>query len=107
MDPPTPLSLPSNLPYPIIISRLLSSPDSYISRGTRLLEYSFTSDTSRHALGRARRKGEHEGGSEKKDADEARENDMVGTWDSPVEGTLVQWEEGVKAGMRIEKRHAR
>jgi RNA polymerase II subunit A-like phosphatase len=93
------------LPYPITISRLLISPGSEITRGTRLLEFSFTSDTSRRVLERARRRVEEGKAGKAEGEDEARENDMVGSWESPVDGTLVEWEDAAKAGTKVEKRH--
>lgn len=101
-DDPTPLSLPSHLPYPITITRLVAPLQSTVTRGTKLLEYTFTSDTARRAISRRA-----EGKIVDREDERAAEGDMVGSWESPVEGELLKWGHGVQAGLRIEKRHAR
>ena len=76
----TELSLLPELPYPIIVSSLDLHPPSEVSRGSRLLTYSFTYLSS--AAG----------------AFETR----FGTWDSPIEGTLDLWK--VKPGDSISQK---
>lgn len=101
-DDPTPLTLPTHLPFPLTITRLFPSSSTTLVRGDKLLEYTFTSDTSRRALSRiaaGKPAGSEDG--------EPRENDMVGSWECPIDGEMVRWGEGVKVGMKIEKRHAR
>ncbi|WWD19477.1 hypothetical protein CI109_103937 [Kwoniella shandongensis] len=101
-DPPTQLSLPSNLPFPIRITRLIVHPGDNVRRGSRLLEYSFMSNEQRakvdkrHNEGRTAdlSKGEFEG------------DDLSGTWESLIEGEVVGWLEGVTMGMVIERRQA-
>lgn len=110
-DDPTPLSLPSHLPYPIIITRLYpSSSLSDIQRGSKVFEYSFTSDTSRRALAKSAIAKDGSAGPRKRGegAEEGvGENDMIGSWESPVEGEFIKWGAGVKAGMMIERKNAR
>lgn len=101
-DDPTPLSLPPHLPYPIKISRLIANTGDSIDRGTRLLEYTFTSDTSKRALAAKGANGNGTGS----DGFVGRENDMVGSWESPVEGVLEKWGK-VRLGERLEARAAR
>lgn len=57
----TPIPLPPNLPYPLRISSLDTQIQSKVTRGTRLLTYSFANAT------------------------------QFGTWDAPVDGTLDRW----------------
>ncbi|WVO12433.1 hypothetical protein L204_100032 [Cryptococcus depauperatus] len=98
-DPPTSLSLPSSFPYPITITRIVATPGQTIKRGTRLLEYTFMSVTKRS--GKEQRKL---GGSEwDKEKLEDNKNDMSGTWESLIEGELIEWKD-IKVGMVIEKR---
>lgn len=110
-DDPTPLSLPSHLPYPIVITRLFpSSSNDALIRGSKILEYSFTSDTSRRALAKLARdkSGNVEGIRKRGEGEEegVGENDMIGSWECPVEGEFVKWGVGVKVGMIIERKHA-
>ncbi|ORX40742.1 hypothetical protein BD324DRAFT_611918 [Kockovaella imperatae] len=79
------VELPTSLPYPIRITRVLA--DGEVQRGTALLEYAFTSDEARKELAKGG-KGEW---------------DMVGSWDSAIEGRLDRWEEWVKPGTRVER----
>lgn len=81
----TELSLPSELPYPITICSLDVHSPAEISRGTRLLTYSFTylshaSDSSETRFG-------------------------TGTWDSPIEGSLDLWK--VTPGDTITQKRSR
>ncbi|ODO10328.1 hypothetical protein I350_02557 [Cryptococcus amylolentus CBS 6273] len=100
-DPPTTISLPPSLPYPITITRLIANPGDPLRRGSRLLEYSFMSSdqreriSKRRAQGRAADKGKGEIGGD----------DMVGSWDSLIEGDAVAWK-GAKVGLVVEKRDA-
>ncbi|OCF39097.1 hypothetical protein I317_07121 [Kwoniella heveanensis CBS 569] len=101
-DPPTQLSLPLSLPYPITITRLLVVPGTSVQRGSHLLEYSFMSRAQREALDKREKEG--------RKADilrgEVDGNDGSGTWDCLVEGEVVSWEEGVRVGMEVERRQA-
>ncbi|CAD6571192.1 MAG: Carboxy-terminal domain (CTD) phosphatase [Tremellales sp. Tagirdzhanova-0007] len=96
-DPPTPLSLPPNLPYPLTITRLLARPNHAVSRGEPLLEYAFTSDTTRRELERLASVPGHA----------LRGNDMIGTWDSSIDGEIVRWDEKLRPGFAIEIKHIR
>ena len=98
-DPPTGLSLPPSLPYPLTITRLLVRPGQSVIRGTPLVEYTFTSDTSRNALSK--------GVVDPADTDGVRENDMVGTWESGIEGDLVNWAEWARVGEVVHANHSR
>jgi RNA polymerase II subunit A-like phosphatase len=103
-DPPTPFSPPSTLPYPITLTRLLVKPGSSVSRGDKLLEYSFLSSTRRRELEKRARASEAEG---EEGVDESKwENDMMGSWESPVGGEVVKWV-GVEVGKKVERRFAR
>lgn len=84
MSSPTSLHLPPTLPFPIKIASLDIHPPSQVSRGTRLLTYSFAyvPPSPNSAL-------------------ETR----FGTWDSSIEGTLQGWK--VKVGDVIPERKAR
>ena len=68
MSTPTPLHLPTHLPYPIKIVSYEVQPGSQVQRGTRLLTYSFTHTSQ-------------------EDGKETR----FATWDSPIEGELGSW----------------
>ena len=104
-EPATPLTLPSHLPFPLTITRLLARPSSQVSRGVPLLEYAFTSDTSRRELDRVsawspsalRTSGQDE---------DARENDMVGVWESAIQGEVVRWDAAFRPGLRVGRKHA-
>ncbi|WVF73129.1 hypothetical protein IAT40_007948 [Kwoniella sp. CBS 6097] len=101
-DPPTQLSLPSSLPYPITITRLLVKTGTTVQRGTHLLEYSFMSRAQREAIEKRTKEG--------RKADVSRGevdgNDGSGTWDCLVDGEVVSWEDGVRVGMQLERRQA-
>jgi len=93
-DPPTPLHFPPTLPFPITITRFLVSPSQEISRGTPLVEYSFTSISTRQALTKSRREG-------KTALKDLQEWDMVASWESGTEGEVVKWATGIRAGSII------
>ncbi|WVR07840.1 hypothetical protein IAU60_004883 [Kwoniella sp. DSM 27419] len=101
-DPPTPLSLPTSLPFPITITRLLVQPGAAVRRGTHLLEYSFMSRQQREAIERRAKEGRR--------ADvnrgEVEGDDGSGTWDCLVDGEVVAWEQAARLGTRIERRQA-
>jgi RNA polymerase II subunit A-like phosphatase len=94
----TPLHLPGHFPYPITITKLSLGPGEEVQRGIRLLEYSFTSATNRKLAYEARRKGEKV---------TVKENDMVGSWECSVEGTLERWAKHVEVGRSIDAKGAR
>lgn len=96
----TPLNLPPGLPYPINVTRVMAEAGTKVHRGDRMLEYSFLSATRRKELDALATQG--------RDAPaEMRKNDMVGSWESPVDGEIVSWEPTIKPGAQIERRHAR
>lgn len=100
MVEPTPLSLPPDLPYPITLTRLLVVPGVEVYRGTRLAEYKFLSATRRKENDAKTRAGKSVSAKE-------REDDMVGSWESPIDGTVTRWEAGTKVGLTIEAKHHR
>lgn len=102
-DDPTPLSLPSTLPFPITVSRLHAAAGESISRGKPLLTYTFTSATATRELARLARGLQLSEGVRREDV---REGDMSATWESGIEGDLIRWEESVELGKVIERRHA-
>jgi len=79
----TELSLPPELPYPIIVSSIELGPAAQVARGSRLLTYSYA-----HV-------------SLASDSSETR----FGTWDSPIEGTIHSWK--IKPGDVISQTRAR
>jgi len=95
---PTGISLPSTLPYPFTVTRLFTRPGTSVSRGSPLFEYSFTSATSRKALERKTK-----GLPAQEGDDDARESDMVGVWDSELEGVLTKWADGLIVVADIER----
>ncbi|KAK8853067.1 hypothetical protein IAR55_003768 [Kwoniella newhampshirensis] len=101
-DPPTPLSLPSNLPFPITLTRLIVHPGDNVRRGSRLLEYSFMSNEQRLKVEKRR----DEGRSADLSKGEFEGDDLSGTWESLINGEAVGWLGGVKTGMVIERRQA-
>ncbi|WVR00306.1 hypothetical protein IAU59_007449 [Kwoniella sp. CBS 9459] len=101
-DPPTQLSLPPSLPYPITITRLLVKPGVTVQRGTHLLEYSFMSRAQREAIDKRTK----EGRKAEISRGEVDGNDGSGTWDCLIEGEVVGWEDGVRVGIGIERRQA-
>lgn len=98
--PPTPLALPLHLPYPIRVARLVVAPGDEVQRGSRLLEYTYTSPDARRALQRL------DTGKMTELPDGVREDDMAGSWDCPVDGRVAAWV-GVEVGSRINVRRGR
>ena len=97
-DEATPLTLPPRLSWPIRVRRICAQGGDEVQRGTRLLEYSFTSATTRKLLASAEVQGQDT---------RIKEYDMVGSWESPVEGKLERWAKHVEVGMVIDARSAR
>nr|XP_019044358.1 hypothetical protein I302_07642 [Kwoniella bestiolae CBS 10118]OCF23288.1 hypothetical protein I302_07642 [Kwoniella bestiolae CBS 10118] len=101
-DPPTQLSLPPTLPYPITITRFLVSTGNQVKRGSPLLEYSFMSKEQCEAIVKREKEG--------KKADiskgEIEGDDGSGTWDCLIDGEVAGWEGSVKVGMKIERRQS-
>lgn len=95
---PTPIALPASLPYPITVSRISSPTSAQVNRGSPLFEYSFTSSSSLKALDR-RNKGLPPQPGDK----DAKEGDMVGTWDSELQGELTHWEDWIQPGTIIDR----
>lgn len=83
MSSPTELYLPPTLPYPIKIVSLDTRAGGSVSRGTRLLSYSFPGKPS------------NPGG---------RLETRFGTWDSALDGELVAWR--IKQGNVISLKRA-
>jgi RNA polymerase II subunit A-like phosphatase len=84
MSSPTSLHIPPILPFPIKIASLDIQPPSQVSRGTRLLTYSFVYlPSSRDSTPETR----------------------FGTWDCSVEGTIQTWK--VKVGDVVSEKRAR
>jgi RNA polymerase II subunit A-like phosphatase len=96
----TPLKLPGDLPYPITITRISVDKGTKVRRGDRMLEYSFMSATRRKELDKMEREG-------KEAPAKLRQNDMVGSWESPIDGEVKRWDSAVKPGATFERRHAR
>jgi RNA polymerase II subunit A-like phosphatase len=101
-NPPTPLLLPPTLSYPILVTRLLAQPNQSLRRGTSLLEYTFTSVSSRKALSLSA-----EERAKQPELRDVREYDMVGTWECPLEGEMVEWEDWLHVGTKVERKHIR
>ncbi|CAK9780438.1 hypothetical protein CC85DRAFT_311092 [Cutaneotrichosporon oleaginosum] len=99
MSDVTPLKLPWDLPYPITFTRISVDKGSQVRRGDRLLEYSFMSATRRRDLELKQRAGQEI-------PESLRGNDMVGTWESPIDGEVKRWEPSVKPGALFERRQA-
>lgn len=102
-DDPTPLSLPTSLPFPITVTRIHATAGQSIKRGQALLTYRFTSSTSTRELARLARGLAVTEGIRKEDV---REGDMSATWESSIDGDLVRWEDGMVVGKVVERRHA-
>ncbi|KAI0026888.1 hypothetical protein K488DRAFT_64041 [Vararia minispora EC-137] len=81
----TELHLPKDLPYPVTVVQLHVRPGESIQQGTRLLTYSFFTPDP--------------------DNKEARPTELVGTWDSPIEGALSRW--AVREGDNVSRDRAR
>jgi len=94
----TGLTLPTSLPYPIRITQIIAQPSTSISRGSPIFEYAFTSATAHKALERQRRGVPPQEGDK-----DAREGDMVGSWDSELEGEVERLAEWVKVGAVIDR----
>ena len=75
----TELTLPPELPYPLVVSSIELGPAAHVARGARLLTYSYLAG----------------------DSAETR----FGTWDSPIEGTIDKW--NIKPGDTVERSRAR
>ncbi|WRT70407.1 uncharacterized protein IL334_007405 [Kwoniella shivajii] len=101
-DPPTQLSLPPTLPYPITITRLLVSNGTQVKRGSPLLEYSFLSKEQRDAIAKREKTGRRADTSR----GEVEGNDRSGTWDCLIEGEVVKWENWAAVGTIAERRQA-
>jgi RNA polymerase II subunit A-like phosphatase len=84
MSSPSSLHLSPNLPFPIKIASLDIQPPSQVTRGTRLLTYSFVYVPS-----------------SQDDSPETR----FGIWDCSVEGTIHAWK--LKVGDVITEKRAR
>ncbi|KZT08553.1 uncharacterized protein LAESUDRAFT_735745 [Laetiporus sulphureus 93-53] len=82
MSAPTELFLPPELPYPIKITAHFVDTADTVSRGTRLLDYSYN----------------HVG-------PDGRAEVRYGTWDSSIEGSVEKW--GFKTGEVVSARKAR
>jgi RNA polymerase II subunit A-like phosphatase len=94
----TGLTLPTSLSYPLRITQITAQPGISISRGSPIFEYTFTSATSQKALDRNKR------GLPPQDGDkDAREGDMVGSWDSELEGEVERVAEWIKVGAVIDR----
>lgn len=87
MSSPTELYLPHDLPYPIQLVSLHARPSDSISRGTRLLTYSFIAFAS------------------DLDSDPGDPETRFGTWDAPIDGSLDRWH--VRANDIIEAKRAK
>ncbi|BEJ13915.1 hypothetical protein CspHIS471_0310890 [Cutaneotrichosporon sp. HIS471] len=87
----TPLQLPGDLPYPITITRISVEKGTNVRRGDRMLEYSFMSATRRKELDKLAKEG-------KEPPSQLRGNDMVGSWESPIDGEVKR-----KPVVRIEQ----
>lgn len=84
MSSPTSLHLSPNLPFPIKIASLDTQPPSQVTRGTRLLTYSFV------YLPPFR---------------DSTPETRFGTWDCSVDGTIQMWK--VKVGDVVSEKRAR
>ncbi|KAF8628253.1 hypothetical protein AX15_004028 [Amanita polypyramis BW_CC] len=80
---PTELHLPLHLPFPVKVISLDSVPAQYVTRGSRLLSYSFVYLSNTPG---------------------AQPETRFGTWDSSIEGTLDDWK--IKPGDTISRRFA-
>jgi hypothetical protein len=96
-DTPTPLTLPSTLPYPIRITKIHLAPPQPVHRGTPIFDYSFTSSTTRKILSSIT--------AASKEKEGLREYDMVGSWESGIEGEVVRLAPLLREGEILEKKH--
>lgn len=92
---PTVLSLPSNLPYPITISKFLVKPGDQIKRGQNVLSYSYVVDGSL-----LREAGDGNGAASGKKRKHGVET-LIAMWESSIEGEVVQWDESIREKMTI------
>lgn len=100
MGEATPLKPPGNLPYPITVTRLLVTDGQEVRRGDKLLEYKFMSATRRKEVEALRAQG-------RPVPPEKLSDDMVGSWECSVTGTILGWVAGVEVGVVIDRRMAR
>jgi RNA polymerase II subunit A-like phosphatase len=92
---PTVLSLPSNLPYPITISKFLVKPGDQIKRGQNVLSYSYVVDGSL-----LREAGDSNGAATGKKRKQGVET-LIAMWESSIEGEVVQWDESIREKMTV------
>lgn len=86
---PTVLSLPVSLPYPITIIKFLVRPGDQLSRGQTVLSYEFESKPISDD-----NEDEDEDGNRRRKVQ--RTEKLVATWETPIEGEMVQWEDGLE-----------
>lgn len=86
--PATPLHLPPTLPYPITITRISSPADTSVSRGSKLLEYSFRQSSPAEPS-----------------TSDHKSLMLFGSWDCSLEGTVESW--NVKVGQTLALADAR
>lgn len=85
---PTVLSLPATLPYPITIAKLVVKPGDRVERGQTVLRYSYVSET-----------GGLQDTTEDDSEDRPKKSQrttFAASWESPIEGEVVQWEDGLR-----------
>jgi RNA polymerase II subunit A-like phosphatase len=119
MQLPTILTLPPSLPYPVTITKLHVKPGDAVRRGQKLISYTYAmvdrdmatvdstqyqNDADRDGNGEGREEsGGAKGGARvrlpKRVGPKIRK--AGGDWDSPLEGEVVQWEDGIKEGVLI------
>jgi RNA polymerase II subunit A-like phosphatase len=92
---PTVLSLPSNLPYPITISKFLVKPGATVERGQNILSYSYYVDG--RLLREAGDSGSVASGKKRKQGDDT----LIAMWQSSIKGEVVQWDESIREGMTV------
>ena len=80
---PTELHLPLHLPFPVKVVSLDFAPAQYVTRGSRLLSYSFVYLANTPG---------------------AQPETRFGTWDSSIEGTLDTWR--IKSGDVVSRKLA-
>lgn len=98
----TGIALPSSLPYPLTLTRILALPGEPITRGSPIFEYAFTSATSQKVLAR-QAKGL---APLEDDPRDVKANDMVGTWDSELQGDIERVADWVRVGKVIDRSYA-
>ena len=92
---PTVLSLPSNLPYPITISKFLVKPGTTVERGQNILSYSYFVD------GRLLREAGDSGGAASGKKRKQGDDTLIAMWQSSIKGEVVQWDESIREGMTV------